>query len=86
MSSFVTSITTARKKTPEQLVRLALRALSDLLESGDISVPSQVHDDLCKRLSQIKILLYGDGDSHEVDEEKAIEISKTIQEVGQMII
>lgn len=91
MSSFITSITKGRKKTPEQLVRLAARDLTDLTEEHDQSLSEMrgagvsPQDDLCKRLSQIKTILYGDGDKAEVDEEKAIEISRRIQEVVDCI-
>jgi phage/plasmid primase-like uncharacterized protein len=81
MSSFVTSITTGRKKSPEQIVRLASVALLELIEAGDITNLVSVQDDLCKRLSQLKIILYGDGDNLEVDDAKAEEISRAVQEV-----
>mmetsp|Transcript_9706 Transcript_9706/g.14630 ORF Transcript_9706/g.14630 Transcript_9706/m.14630 type:complete len:419 (+) Transcript_9706:219-1475(+) len=88
MSSFITSITKGRKKTPEQLVRLAARDLQDLAEEQTVSELKNgvtPQEDLCKRLSQIKVILYGDGDKAEVDEEKAIEVSKRIQEEGLML-
>jgi hypothetical protein len=87
MSSFITSITKGRKKTPEQLVRLAIRDLVDITESQEAVVAelksgaTSPQEDLCKRLSQLKVLLYGDGERSDVDEEKAIEVSKRIQEV-----
>jgi hypothetical protein len=88
MSSFITSITKGRKKTPEQLVRLALRDLFDITESQDPAVAelksgaSSPQEDLCKRLSQLKVLLYGDGERSDVDEDKVVEVSRRIQEVG----
>jgi hypothetical protein len=87
MSSFITSITKGRKKTPEQLVRLALRDLFDITESQDPAVvelksgAASPQEDLCKRLSQLKVLLYGDGERSEVDEDKVVEVSRRIQEV-----
>lgn len=86
MSSFITSITKGRKKTPEQLVRLAIRDLLDIKESQDQTITElksgvTPQEDLSKRLSQLKVLLYGDGDKPDVDEEKAIEVSRRIQEV-----
>jgi hypothetical protein len=48
---------------------------------GGNSNSSLPQDDLCKRLSQLKTLLYGDGENLEVDEEKTIEVSRRIQEV-----
>ena len=87
MSSFIiTSITKARKKTPDQLVKLAARDLVEVRESQDRTISElksglTPQEDLCKRLSQLKVLLYGDGDRPDVDEEKAIEVSRRIQEV-----
>lgn len=87
MSSFITSITKGRKKTPEQLVRLALRDLFDIIESQDPAAAelksgvTSPQEDLCKRLSQLKVILYGDGEKAEVEEEKVVELSRRIQEV-----
>lgn len=87
MTSFITSITKGRKKTPEQLVRLALRDLFDIIETQDSTVAelksgvASPQDDLCKRLSQLKVILYGDGERAEVDEEKVVDVSRRIQEV-----
>jgi hypothetical protein len=82
--SFITSITKGRKKTPEQLVRLAARDLSDLdadQTAAELRAGISPHEDLCKRLSQIKVILYGDGDKADVDEEKVIDVSRRIQDV-----
>lgn len=82
--SFITSITKGRKKTPEQLVRLAARDLSDLdadQTAAELKAGISPHEDLCKRLSQIKVILYGDGDKAEVDEEKVVDVSRRIQDV-----
>ena len=82
--SFITSITKGRKKTPEQLVRLAARDLSDLdadQTAAELKAGISPHEDLCKRLSQIKVILYGDGDKADVDEEKVIDVSRRIQDV-----
>ena len=105
MSSFLNSMTantksSSQRKTPEQLVRLAQRALVDLFDeefhessastagagagAGSVS-PAE---ELCTRLSQLKVILYGgttDGDKSEVDEEKAEEVSRRIQEEGLML-
>jgi hypothetical protein len=92
----------SQRKTPEQLVRLAQRALVDLFDeefhessastagagagagAGSVS-PAE---ELCTHLSQLKVILYGgttDGDKSEVDEEKAEEVSRRIQEEGLML-
>jgi len=81
MSNF---IKTQRSTTPEQLVRLAHRALVDLFDEAS----SASNEDLCKRLAQLKVILYGgttDGDRPDVDEEKALEVSRRIQEEGLIL-
>jgi len=104
MSTFINTVGSAsssskqqsaiRKTTPEQLVRLAQRDLSDLVEAQMhaappimISPPDKA-DDLCKKLSQLKSILYGltgDGDKTEVDEERAAEVSRRLQEQGLVL-
>ena len=76
MTSFLNSIT-KRKKTPEQLVLSACNSLGSILINppGDFSkIPEE---NVCKRLGQMKTILYGDG-KVEVDEEKAIELARSI--------
>jgi hypothetical protein len=91
MSNFINSLTTKsqsqRKTTPEQLVRLAQRALVDLFdESSSASTKAGASEDLCKRLTQLKVILYiNDGDKPDVDEEKAAEVSRRIQEEGLIL-
>lgn len=89
MSNFVK---TQRNTTPEQLVRLAQRALVDLFDdsSSEANTAGGISpvEDLCKRLSQLKVILYGgpsDGDKPDVDEEKAMEVSRRIQEEGLIL-
>jgi hypothetical protein len=74
MSTFIASVT-KRKKTPEKLVRLCLQHLQDLSNT-------ESEDEVCKRLSDMKTVLYGSGDKLEVDEEKAQELSIQIQSVN----
>lgn len=56
--------------------------------SAKLSVNSYLDGDntaeenLGKRLAQIKLILYGDGDHPEVDEEKALEVGKSVQSVS----
>jgi hypothetical protein len=76
MTSFLSAIT-QRKKTPEQLVGAAKQSLSSYLK-GD----STAEETLGKRLAQIKLILYGDGDHPEVDEAKALEVGKSVQSVS----
>jgi calcium binding protein 39 len=88
MSSFITSIT-KRKKTPDKLVRICLQLLTEPCAegpSGDAADPEKEVQSLCKRLSQLKGILYGTGDRAEVEEEKARELSTSVQSSGLMII
>lgn len=74
MTSFLSEIT--RKKNPEQLVissKISVRSFLD----GD----STAEETLSKRLAQIKLILYGDGEHLIVDEEKALEVGKSVQMV-----
>ena len=83
MSSFITSIT-KRKKTPDKLVRLCLQILTEsapLDIEGETPDPDKEVQNLCKRLSQMKAVLYGSGDKVEVEEEKTMELSTSIQSV-----
>ena len=73
MASFLSAIT-QRKKTPEQLVTSAKLSVNLYLD-GD----NTAEENLGKRLAQIKLILYGDGDHLEVDEEKALEVGRSIQ-------
>eukprot|EP01041_Mallomonas_annulata_P013397 gene13396-28406_t len=91
MASFLSQMT-KRKKNPDQIVRLAIRALSEsyaesmnanIILDGKGSSASQ--EELCKRLSQMKTILYGDGEKTDVDEEKAVELSKHIQTEGLLL-
>ena len=75
MASFLSTIT-QRKKTPEQLVASAKLSVNSYLD-GD----NTAEENLGKRLAQIKLILYGDGDHLEVDEEKALEVGRSIQSV-----
>lgn len=89
MSSFITSIT-KRKKSPDKLVRLCLQLLTEPSqpgsdeEGGGGSTDKEVLS-LCKRLSQMKAVLYGSDDKVEVDEEKAMELSSSMQSVSYRI-
>ena len=81
-----------KTSTPEQLVRSAQRALVDHVEDTS-SASTKVGgvspaEDLCNRLSQLKLILYGgtsDGDKSDVDEEKAMEVSQRIQDEGLLL-
>ena len=75
MASFLSAIT-QRKKTPEQLVTSAKLSVNLYLD-GD----NTAEENLGKRIAQIKLILYGDGDHLEVDEEKALEVGRSIQSV-----
>ena len=75
MTSFLSAIT-QRKKTPEQLVVSAKLSVNAYLD-GD----NTAEENLGKRLAQIKLILYGDGDHPEVDEEKALEVGRSVQSV-----
>lgn len=90
MSSFISAIGKPHQKktSPEQLVRAAQRALGDFLDAPSGEKTSALSEELCRRLSQVKIVLYGganDGDKLDVDEEKAEEISQRIQEEGLLL-
>ena len=74
--SFLSAIT-HRKKSPEQLVVSAKQSLIAFF-AGDTTA----EENLGKRLAQIKLILYGDGDHPEVDEGKALEVGKTVQSEG----
>ena len=76
MTSFMSTIT-QRKRTPEQLVVSAKVSLNAYLD-GD----NTAEENLGKRLAQIKLILYGDGDHPEVDEEKALEVARSVQSVS----
>ena len=76
MTSFLSAIS-QRKKTPDQLVVSAKESVNAYLE-GD----NTAEENLGKRLAQIKLILYGDGDHPEVDEEKALEVGKSVQSVS----
>lgn len=79
MASFLSAIT-QRKKTPEQLVSSAKLSVNSYLD-GD----NTAEENLGKRLAQIKLILYGDGDHLEVDEEKALEVGRSIQSVSSKL-
>ena len=79
MASFLSAIT-QRKKTPEQLVASAKLSVNSYLD-GD----NTAEENLGKRLAQIKLILYGDGDHLEVDEEKALEVGRSIQSVSSKL-
>lgn len=89
MTSFISNITKSRRKSPEQLVKLALRAVTDICNDAIITPSttdmkggnSTPQEDLCKRLGQMKCILYGEGDKAEIDEERCIELSRRLQEV-----
>ena len=74
--SFLSAIT-RKNKTPEQLVVSAKQSLIAYF-GGDTTA----EENLGKRLAQIKLILYGDGDHPEVDEGKALEVGKTVQSEG----
>ena len=76
MTSFLSAIT-QRKKTPEQLVASAKQSLTAFF-GGDLTA----EENLVKRLAQIKLILYGDGDHPEVDEAKALEVGRSVQTEG----
>ena len=80
MTSFLSAIS-QRKKTPEQLVESAKVSVNAYLE-GD----NTAEENLGKRLAQIKLILYGDGDHPEVDEEKALEVGKSVQFVSSIYL
>ena len=76
MTSFLSAIS-QRKKTPDQLVVSAKESVNAYLE-GD----NTAEENLGKRLAQIKLILYGDGDHPEVDEDKALEVGRSVQSVS----
>lgn len=92
-----TTTTKSKRKTPDQIIKLASHALDGLIltleqqeisEGGSTNVEElkRSHEtELCKRLAQLKMLLYGDGDKEEVDENRSNEICQSIQE-SQLII
>ena len=81
MTSFLNSIT-KRKKTPEQLVASACTSL-DSYHIGSINGENPAADDnLCKRLGQMKTILYGDGKAADIDEEKVSELASKLISVG----
>lgn len=80
MTSFLSAIT-QRKKTPEQLVVSAKQSLMAYF-GGDTTA----EENLSKRLAQIKLILYGDGEHPEVDEGKALEVGRTVQSVSSTSI
>jgi calcium binding protein 39 len=91
MSSFISQIT-HRKKTPDKLVRLCAKCLGDLCNNAIAPTPfldskqlTDTQDELCKRLSQMKAILYGSEEKVEVDEEKALELCASIQQDGLML-
>jgi hypothetical protein len=83
MTSFINSLT-KRKKSPTQLVQSLLK----LLESLNTSIPitssttslTTIDTKLCEVMYEMKIILYGEL-NRDVDEEKAIELSKNLQNV-----
>ena len=84
MTSFLNSIT-KRKKTPEQLVASACHSLTSICDQRTTpEVKASVDEILRKRLGQMKTILYGDGKVTEVDEEKAIELSRHIISVNSL--
>lgn len=86
MTSFLNSIT-KRKKTPEQLVSSACTSLSGIYNKEHTgAVDSGAEDTLCKRLGQMKTILYGDGKSNEVDEDKAFELAQRIIAVCHFLL
>ena len=84
MTSFINSLT-KRKKSPIQLVQTSLK----LLESLNISIPitssttslNTIDTKLCEVMYEMKIILYGELNK-DADEEKAIELSKNLQNVN----
>ena len=83
MSGFLTTVT-KRKKTPEKLVRLCLQLLTEPAAEGQeeqIDSEKEIQS-LCKRLSQMKVILYGSGDKLEVEEDKVNELSASMQSVS----
>jgi calcium binding protein 39 len=100
MAQFLQAIT-KRRKTPEQLVRLASKALEDILSpsagaelavvspvgvsGGDLArQPSDAEASLCKRLAQMKDLLYGDSEKTP-DEDKAQELAQLLMHEGLLV-
>ena len=78
---------TKRKKSPDQIVKLAARALSDLSVEVENSAETKAEipqEELCKRLVQMKVILYGEGDSTEIEEDKAADLSRSIQMASGM--
>mmetsp|Transcript_24160 Transcript_24160/g.24427 ORF Transcript_24160/g.24427 Transcript_24160/m.24427 type:complete len:342 (+) Transcript_24160:116-1141(+) len=90
MASFLSQMT-KRKKNPDQIVRLAHKALLESCpeNAGPTPIENKVmsppQEELCKRLSQMKTMLYGDGEKTDVDEDKAVELSRHIQAEGLML-
>jgi len=95
MTSFLTNLT-RKKKTPEQLVTSASSSLKTLLgipssdaielRADTAELKALADDNLCKNLSQMKSILYGDGQYVEVDEGGAKELSRWIQSEGMLVL
>lgn len=92
MSSFLNSIA-KRKKTPSDLVTTAKSALLILVDpAASADSKSASEKTIEKRLLQIKVILYGDGDASkvsqanaaapgsDVDDSKATELSRCLQQ------
>ena len=87
MASFLSQMT-KRKKNPDQIVKLAMKSLIEYCgesvtasNSSDNKIISPSQEELCKRLYQMKTILYGEGEKADVDEDKAIELSRHMQTV-----
>ncbi len=80
MSSFLNS-SVAKKKTPDQMVLAAIDALKSLSKGDSLSVDETADAGkyLDRQLNDIKIILYGDIDHPDIDEDQIRTISGFIQ-------
>lgn len=85
MSSFLNS-SISKKKTPEQIVAAAKEALTIIVKDDCSNAEEKVATEkvLDNQLSDIKIILYGDIDHPEIDEDKIRAVSSSIQNTGLM--
>ena len=85
MTSFLNSIP-KRKKSPDQLVLSSKQALQTIIDSSVSKEDERIAatENLAKYLVDIKVVLCGNAENLELDEEKVLETSKYIQSEGLM--
>ena len=73
-----------KRQQPDELQLGHLKRSGDGDSAADLAIAKRVEENnaqLCKRLSQMKAILYGSEDKVEIDEHKAEELSVCIQTV-----